>query len=508
MCYPTKSLSDRNLSVCLSIVKSKKKRILWVSFDFPPRLSSGAFRPIKIYKYMDKERFEVDFLTHSLRYKFKNAARDESLLSEVSPEPRVYRLPPIIIDDIIRALANAMRSKKAIKAARALFGSGSAPAEAAPVSLNRPLETSYQQPTLKKRIYRLFVMLLYFPDQFVVWGWLAAFTAVRLQLTHRYDAVYTTSYPESAHLAGLALRLLGVKWVVDYRYGGCLWNKQMLGYPKKGIRQAFDLLYQKTVVRRAHYVVVQHDTIKEDFCHVFSVPEPKVKAIPSGFDEDDFTRPDVDDAPFPRTGNELHLLHSGAWYLNDGEIEKMIEALNMLSDGLSKLGRKLVLNALGDDLFTPTQKANQIRFEYVFHGVLAHQDLARHYRAADCYLLSTIATTNVSRHLRGVELVSLSNSYMPSKVWEYLRGAKPILFSGPKDETWEILEEAGTSLYMGLLDKPDLPSSRELLAAVERSKPLNATVARHSWEERARALQDVFEQVLDEHGDDAVLSPD
>ena len=97
---------------------------------------------------------------------------------------------------------------------------------------------------------------------------------------------------------------------------------------------------------------------------------------------------------------------------------------------------------------------------------------------------------------------------MPSKVWEYLRGAKPILFTGPKDETWEILEEAGTSLYMGLLDKPDLPSSRDLLAAVERSMPLHASVARHSWKERAHAMQDVFEQVLDEHRDSAVLSSD
>src|SRR5437764_5823978 len=86
-----------------------KTRIAWITFDFPPRQSSGVFRAIKIYKYLDKSRFEVDFITHGAAPRFKSAVLDDTLLGEVQPAPRVYRVPTIILHDVLPAIRSRFR---------------------------------------------------------------------------------------------------------------------------------------------------------------------------------------------------------------------------------------------------------------------------------------------------------------------------------------------------------------------------------------------------------------
>jgi hypothetical protein len=75
--------------------EGQKKRILWVTFHFPPRLSGGVFRPIRIYKHLDKELFEIDFVTISMHAAYRRATRDDTLLKEVAPTPAVYRVPSL-----------------------------------------------------------------------------------------------------------------------------------------------------------------------------------------------------------------------------------------------------------------------------------------------------------------------------------------------------------------------------------------------------------------------------
>src|ERR1700730_7947295 len=90
-----------------------KTRIPWVTFDFPPRQSSGVFRAIKFYKYLDKNRFEVDFITHGSAGRFAQAVLDESLLSDVHPTPAIYRVPTLIPHDLLPALRARFRRKHA-----------------------------------------------------------------------------------------------------------------------------------------------------------------------------------------------------------------------------------------------------------------------------------------------------------------------------------------------------------------------------------------------------------
>src|SRR5262245_49716132 len=218
-------------------VSSGKARIAWITFDFPPRQSSGVFRAIKIYKYLDKSRFEVDFITHGSAPRFRSAVHDDTLLGEVHPTPAVYRVPTIILHDFLPALRARLRRVKPsrgqspdpppLENASGELRSASARSaseDRATARLRRSAEREGEPaprslppgPSLGRRLYGWFALSAYVPDHLFIWGWSAALKSVWLHLRHRYDVVYTTSFPESAHLPGLVLSALGVRWVVDY----------------------------------------------------------------------------------------------------------------------------------------------------------------------------------------------------------------------------------------------------------------------------------------------------
>jgi glycosyltransferase involved in cell wall biosynthesis len=440
------------------------------------------FRAIKIYKYLDKSRFEVDFVTHGDARRFAGAVHDDSLLAEVDPAPSVYRVPTIILHDLVPALRARLRRGRRPESsteAKVPAGGNGHGGAGAPV----------RRAGFGRTLYGWFALSAYVPDHLFIWGWCAALKCLLLHLRRRYDVVYTTSYPESAHLAGLVLSALGVHWVVDYRYGGPLWIKDVVGFRKPPLRERLDHRYQRWVLTRADRVITQSERIRADFCQVFGLDPARVVVIPSGYDEADFERTDRSRAPFVKRPHEIHLLHMGTLE-GAGAVERreIGHTLDALGRRLRDRGRTLVLHALGNDVLDgdPSQAAH---LEYRRHGVVVHRQIPSYLLAADCYLLSTWTTSN-----GGVK------GFIPSKLWEYLRAGAPILTTGPKDEVWSIVEDAGVGLHMhlngdgartvdGLAD--------ELIGRVQAKKAPAASVGRYTWESRAQSVQSVFQQLVD-----------
>jgi glycosyltransferase involved in cell wall biosynthesis len=468
-------LKDGAHALPLASVQNPKTRILWVTLHFPPRQSGGVFRPIKIYKYLDKNKFEVDFLTLSLWGQYKRAVRDDSVLEEVIPKPTIYRMPSIELHLIVDSIRRRNQGKKLRNgmSSRPVGGSGNSKSGAVKALL--------------KGAYRFFLMFLYFPDQHVIWGWLSTLKSLWLHFKRGYDLIYTTSNPPSGHLPGVILKLLGVRWVADYRDGGSLWNKKAWGNSIGKFRETIDFYYQRYVLNKADYVIVHSELLKEQFIKVFSLDRSSIRAIPNGYDEVDFVRPSTQGPPFIKKQREIHMLHVGAWVLSAKETVKVIEELNSLRLGLRERGLDLVLHAVGNDLFNEEQKNNALHIQYLYHGVIPHPLLPPYLFAADCYFLSTSAG----------KLVEGARGFLPGKLWEYLRGGKPIVLFGPKDEAWQIIEDSRVGIHLGEMNSEDHVSADALLHLLEETRNLNSKVSQHSWESRARAMQDVFQQVLE-----------
>jgi hypothetical protein len=94
------------------------------------------------------------------------------------------------------------------------------------------------------------------------------------------------------------------------------------------------------------------------------------------------------------------------------------------------------------------------------------------------------------------KLVDGARGVLAGKLWEYLRGGKPIILFGPKDEAWQIIEDLGVGVYLGELNSDHEISAEALLRLVEETRNSHPKVSQHSWESRARSMQEVFLQVL------------
>jgi glycosyltransferase involved in cell wall biosynthesis len=435
-----------------------------------------VFRPIRIYKHLDKDKFEIDFLTISLLSSYRRATRDDTLLEEVTPKPAVYRVPSVEPENWLRAAIDKNRNGKP--------PANSTGHQALKQKRLPPAPTFTKR--LLKNIYRRLIMFCYFPDQVFIWGWLSSFKALCLHLRRRYALIYTTSNPPSGHIPGLVLSALGVRWIADFRDGGNLWIKKIQGYPKGKIRQRADYYYERYVLNKADYVVTQSELLKDELTRVYGVKHARFKAIPNGYDEDDFTKPDFSAAPFAKTAGAVNLLHVGSWVVNAEEIDHIIERLNHLQAALQQRAKELVFHAVGNDLMGERQRQGVVGFRYHYHGVIAHPSLPPYLLAADCYFLSSSVG----------KLVDGARGVLPGKLWEYLRGGKPIILFGPKDEAWQIIEGAGLGAYLGALNTAEELSSDTLLRLIDQAGILSPQVSQYSWESRARAMQEVFLRVL------------
>jgi glycosyltransferase involved in cell wall biosynthesis len=456
------------------------RRLVWVTFDFPPRMSSGVFRPVKIYKYLDKDRFAVDFITHGAAARFERAAEDPSLLADLTPSPTVHRVPTLIPHDGFGRLRGMLRGRPAATSRAASTARDGAPSTRGDVP---------PRLGLRGRLYRQLAMVAYFPDHLFIWGWIAAVLCVWRHLRRRYDVVYTTSYPESAHLPGIVLHSMGVRWVVDYRYGGPMWIKHLAGFRKPNWRDRLDCAFQRLVLSRADHVITQSEPMRADFCRAFGIDAEKISVIPNGFDEHDFAPPAS--PAFAKQSGEVHLMHVGAMEgLIEAERGQLADALNGLADDLRAAGRRLVLHTVGRDEFGALSAAGRLRFDYQPHGTVVHHQLAPFLAAADAFLLSTITTASGHNGVAG---------FIPGKLWEYLRAGGPILMAGPRDSVWSVIEQARVGVHLDVSGATRVDIT-DLLARLDAKQTLHASVGLHTWEARARLFQRVLDCVVDAPG--------
>jgi len=151
------------------------KRLLLVSYYFPPLAGAGVFRPLRMSKYLPRHGWNVTVLTAGARAR---ALRDASLASEVHPDTVVERTA-------------SLEPRSAFLALNRLGLRG----------LVRRLEPWFMLPDDQR-------------------GWVPFATRRGARLFDRapYDAIVTTAGPYSAHLVGLRLRAAtGVPWVADFR---------------------------------------------------------------------------------------------------------------------------------------------------------------------------------------------------------------------------------------------------------------------------------------------------
>ena len=437
---------------------------LFILYYFPPSGGAGVQRGLKLVRYLREFDWEPIVLT--VREQSAFPVRDESLLSEVPPDVRVYRT----------------RCPEAYGAYRRLAG------RKGTQSLDIATQSAEER-RLHRRLLRWMRASFFIPDGRMAWLPFGVRAGVRIAREHDCRLLFSSGPPFTAHLIARALhRKTSLPWVADYRDP---WT-QATFYPRRpALARRWDLALEASCVREAARSLVVGETMAAEFRERYADLAPeRFVVLPNGYDPADFGA-----AAYEQPG-VLRITHAGSLFRNRvpesflSVVEQLARADREFAQGvrLSFAGR---LDAEMSARLSQPPLAEMVELP----GYLPHGESVRLLRRSALLLL-----------LVGSD--AQSRSMVTGKVFEYLASGVPILVLGPHDgDAARLVTRLGAGWVCA---QEDAGGQRERLLKIWRAfreQPLAAGggplmfglepdrkgIERFSRREQARELGQLFE---------------
>ncbi len=384
------------------------KRVLMIAYFFPPVGGIGAAgsqRVLKFAKYLPKYAWQPIILSVKEQCYEPYLSTDLSLLSKVPPGI------PLVRTSVIRGMTRILELKSKLRRSVAGQSPGATSPAGLPQNVMRSTARGWYQ-RLKDGITDLFEI----PDEEMGWIVPATLGGLMAFRHHRYDAIFSTGRPWSAHVIGLLLKRLTRKpLVVDFR-DPWMTNPFRLTYSR--LRNNLEGALEHKVIEGADVVIANTEELQAEFLHRFpNQPGTKFAVLLNGFDPDDYGP--SNDGQFVERQERFVIVHTGFLY-GRRDPRSFLTAVKMLSNRLGIDRTHLKVNLVGTvelpyDLpeFLTTHGLHDI--VTLYHHVPFKESLDHMRRASVLLLLQPGTTTQV-----------------PSKLFEYIGMKKPILAISPK----------------------------------------------------------------------------
>ena len=415
------------------------KRLLIITYYWPPTGGSGVQRWVKFSKYLPQLGWQPVVYTPENP---EQLARDESLLGDVPACAEVLKTRIVEPYEIYRRLTGGK------------MGEG----EVNPVNA--------QKKSFKKRLSLWVRGNCFVPDPRVGWVRPSVRFLKRYLAEHPVDAVVTTGPPHSVHLIGRGLkRALGLHWIADFRDP---WT-EMFYYKHLALSPAADRAHhrlEQSVLDEADTVISVSPPVAADFRARTKTP---VVLITNGFDEEDFPAGSV------RNDGKFRLVHTGL-FAADGNPLNLWDALaeRCAADPAFRSRLEIRLAGKVDTAITAAIRERGLGENLVDLGYLPHDETVREQRGADVLMLPLRQEPEYAKVL-------------PGKIFEYLAARRPVLGIGEEDgAAATILRDTGAGEMFGW-DKKD-----ELLAFLDAPHPEPVGIEKYT----RRALTAQLTQIL------------
>lgn len=372
------------------------KRLLIITYYWPPTGGSGVQRWVKFSKYLPEYGWQPVIYTPENP---ERLAYDDSLLRDIPPEAEIIR----------RHISEPYNFY------RKLFGKGKQ--QVNPLSSN--------DRSFKSRLSRWLRGNLFIPDPRASWVRPSARYLCKYLKEHPVDAVITTGPPQSMHLIGRELkRRTGITWIADFRDP---WT-QMFYYKHLSLSRFADKKHhrlEQSVLDEADAVIAVSPSVRDDFAAETSTP---VELITNGFDPDDFP---------PQQGSskddgKFRIVHTGL-FAADGNPLNLWDVLASRCSSDPDFASRLEIRLAGktDSQITDAIRERGLGENLVNLGYLPHEKVVEEQRNASLLILPLRQEPEYAKVL-------------PGKIFEYLASGKPILGIGQEDGAAAlILKDAG-----------------------------------------------------------------
>lgn len=396
-----------------------QKKVLIITYYWPPSGGSGVQRWLKFVKYLPQFGWEPYVFTP------ENPAfdiRDESLLNDVPDEAEVIRFPIWEPYDIFLRLGGKREAK--------------------PTTL---LSTQGRSFLSKAGIWMRGNLLV--PDPRIFWVRPSAQFLESFLADNRIGHIITTGPPHSLHLIGYRLKKKNpkLKWFADFRDPWSEWGLLDSLNVTAFVRNIHRKL-EARVLATADEVITITPFYKQQFERLGNRP---VRLLTNGFDEDDFV------AAKPVRSPVFVIRHVGI--VNEKcNPRPFMEAVNQLLQEAPDFAAQTRIEFIGE-VHPDFQKfvcdmpgVNNIT---AFTGNIPHEQLLDLYGSASLLLL-------VLHGYKDAE------GYMPGKLFEYLATGLPVLGVGPiGGDAAAVLDETGAGV---MLEGSDVPAIKRTLLEAYR----------------------------------------
>jgi len=403
----------------------RMKRVLFVSYLFPPTGGVGVHRVTKFVKYLPQSGWESSVLTVSNP---SVPLHDESLLKDIPAGTLIRR-------------AKTCEPGYALK--QAVSGGQNKPGAS-----NRLVQGA-------KSLARKLANTVLQPDSQILWHPHAYKAGVKLLSEVPHDAIIATGPPFSSFLLGAKLaRRSGLPLILDYRDE---WDISNAYWENKGHGRFANWIQSRQQAKavRAAGVLLATTPSSARAIGTFARQQGSQALstfIYNGFDPDDY--PQISDRP-SRTGRRFRLAFLGTlWNLNS--IQPVVRALLEISRRNPALAGEFELLLAGRR--TPDQEA-----------------------IVDQLVSSPIQVTRLPfvSHPEAIELMQsadallMLNSDLPkarqiinAKTFEYMAAQRPMLVVAPQGDVWDIVRDLPGTMLCPPSDIHRIATQLEL--AVER----------------------------------------
>ncbi len=411
------------------------KKILIITYYWPPSAGSGVQRWLKFAKYLPEFGWEPTIYTpENPEFKLK----DSSLQDDISGELRVLRTkiwePYSLIPSSNKKNANIGFTK-----------------------------SSAAKKTFKQKSLQWIRGNLFIPDPRVFWVQPSIKYLSQLLEQEDFDMIVSTGPPHSMHMIAMGLKKkFNIPWVADFRDPFSQMDVYDEYYMSARSRTKLEKIEQKILDNCTAFVSTSFSI--GDF--LLNIDPVKMHVITNGYDAENFK--DFKDKS--HLDDKIVLFHGGTMGEERNPLG-LIDALNALKHSNSSLFKRIELRLAGNTSPSVLQSLKEsMGSQLVDLSYLNHDSLFEEYQKANILLL-LIHKTDIGR------------TCIPGKIYEYLAANKPILaFGDPQSDSGVILEktkgglifdyEDASSIHQGLLKLIQEPkkytAERESVAEFER----------------------------------------
>ena len=362
------------------------KRVLVISYYWPPSGGSGVQRWVKFSKYLPSEGWQPVIYTPENP---ELTTTDYSLEEEIPQEAEIIKTHIFEPYGIYRTITGSKKKESQ--------------SEVNPINA--------QKKTLKQKISMLIRGNLFIPDPRCMWISPSVKFLKKYLKEHPADIIISTGPPHSMHLIAKGVaQATGIPWIADFRDP---WTK-MFYFKHLGLSSWAEKRHkalEKTVLDSADAIVAVSPLVQEEFQEMTSTP---VHLITNGYDEEDFDQVVEQDGYF-------NITHTGL-FASDGDPEALWAALAQKCREDKEFSEMLRIRlagkndkAINSSIINAGLAANLRDIGYV-----SHQDAVREQKNASVLILPLRKEPEYK-------------ATIPGKLFEYLASRKPVLGIGQKD---------------------------------------------------------------------------